>query len=231
MTRIIIVEDDIGQREELVSLLAYTGHEVLAVDDGPALDHCLSGFRPEIFLLDYNLPGESGAIIAARMRERYGSDIGVIMLTARKMSADRVAARRAGADNYLVKPVDFVELLAVIDNLQRRLVQSEAPVPEEWQLLEARAELQPPGVSTCVPLTGWELLFVRAIAMAPNQQIGRDDLVRALGKNPVGYDHRALEANISRLRRKLPELKDGRSPLQAMRGIGYRFVRPIIVSH
>ncbi|MDD2702117.1 MAG: response regulator transcription factor [Sideroxydans sp.] len=231
MARIIIVEDDLGQREELVSLLTHTGHDVRAVDDSLALKYCLSRFTPEICLLDYSLPGEDGAMIAGCLRERYGSSVGLVMLTARKMSADRVAARRAGADSYLVKPVDFVELLALIDNLLGRLGMPVAPKPDAWLLLPGRAELAPPGAALNVSLTGWELLLMQAIAGAPNQQIDREELVRALGKNPVAYDHRALEASISRLRRKLPLLEDGRSPLQAMRGMGYRFVRPLVTGH
>ncbi|MBU0620977.1 MAG: response regulator transcription factor [Gammaproteobacteria bacterium] len=229
MARIIIVEDDLGQQEELLSLLLHTGHEVRAVSDGIALEQCLAQFLPEIVLLDYNLPGESGVVIAAHLRERFGARVGLVMLTARNMGADRVAGRRAGADDYLVKPVDFFELLALIDNLYLRLVPQIAIRTEAWRLLPERSELVPPGASTPIPLTGWELLLLQAIAAAQNQQIDRDELIRALGKNPMAYDPRALEANISRLRRKIPALEDDRSPLQAIRGMGYRFIRPLTV--
>ena len=125
MARIIIVEDDLGQQEELQSYLMYAGHEVLAVNSGKELDERLQ-FVPEIALLDYNLPGETGVEIARRLHAKFGTGIG-------------------------------------------------------------------------------------------------------LGKNPLAYDPRALEANISRLRRKLPPLEDGRNPLQAMRGMGYQFIRPLTV--
>jgi DNA-binding response OmpR family regulator len=78
-------------------------------------------------------------------------------------------------------------------------------------------------------LTGLELLLLQALATTQNGQADRDTLVRALGKNPLAYDPRALEANISRLRRKLPPLEDGRNPLQAMRGMGYQFIRPLTI--
>jgi DNA-binding response OmpR family regulator len=138
-----------------------------------------------------------------------------------------VECRRAGADDYLVKPINFGELLALIDNLCKRINPTE-PAEEAWKLILARSELVPPGAAA-IPLSGLELLLMEALASTQNRQADRDTLVRALGKNPLAYDPRALEANISRLRRKLPSLEDGRNPLQAMRGMGYQFIRPLTI--
>ena len=226
MARIIIIEDDLGQQEELQSFLVYAGHEVLAVSSSKELDQRLQ-FVPEIALLDYNLPGETGVEIALRLRKQYGTGIGIVMVTARSLGTDRVECRRAGADDYLIKPINFGELLALIDNL---LVRLSPPVPSEgvWRLLLVRSELVPPD-GTPIALSGLELLLLQALASTANKQADRDTLVRALGKNPLAYDPRALEASISRLRRKLPPLEDGRNPLQAMRGMGYQFIRPLTV--
>jgi DNA-binding response OmpR family regulator len=228
MARIIIVEDDLGQQEELQSYLVYAGHEVLAVSSNNELEQRLK-FVPEIALLDYNLPGESGIEIALRLRKQYGTGIGIVMVTARSLGTDRVECRRAGADDYLIKPVNFGELLALIDNLCVRL---SPPVTSDgvWRLFLVRSELVPPdGIP--IPLSGLELMLLQALANTQNKQADRDTLVRALGKNPLAYDPRALEASISRLRRKLPPLEDGRNPLQAMRGMGYQFIRPLTVEH
>jgi DNA-binding response OmpR family regulator len=226
MARIIIVEDDIGQQEELHSFLMYAGHEVLAVGSSAELDKCLK-FTPDIALLDYNLPGESGVEIALRLRKKFGPGIGLVMVTARSLGVDRVECRRAGADDYLIKPVNFAELLALIDNL---IVRLKPPVAndESWKICITRSELVPPG-ATAIPLSGLELLLLQALASNQSRQADRDTLIRALGKNPIAYDPRALEANISRLRRKLPAMEDGRNPLQAMRGMGYQFLRPLVV--
>lgn len=226
MARIIIVEDDLGQQEELQSYLAYAGHEVLAVSSGKELDERLQ-FVPEIALLDYNLPGETGVEIAGRLHKQFGTGIGLVMVTARSLGVDRVECRRAGVDDYLIKPINFAELLVLIDNLCKRLHPG-VPAEEAWRLLPVRSELVPPG-APAIPLSGLELLLLQALASAPNRQADRDTLIRALGKNPFAYDPRALEANISRLRRKLPPLEDGRNPLQAMRGMGYQFIRPLTV--
>ncbi len=226
MARIILVEDDLGQQEELQSFLMYAGHQVLAVSSGKELDERLQ-FVPEIALLDYNLPGETGVDLALRLRKQYGSAVGIVMVTARSLGVDRVESRRAGADGYLIKPINFAELLALIDNLYLRL---SPPVPSEeaWRLNPVRSELVPPG-APAIPLSGIELLLLQALANTPNRQADRDTLIRALGKDPYAYDPRALEANISRLRRKIPPLEDGRNPLQAMRGMGYQFIRPLSV--
>lgn len=226
MARIIIVEDDLGQQEELQSFLMYAGHEVLAVSSGAELDRRLQ-FVPDIALLDYNLPGETGVDLALRLRKQYGSAVGIVMVTARSLGTDRVECRRAGADDYLVKPINFAELLALIDNLYQRLKPAESG-EEAWRLMPVRSELVPPG-APAIPLSGIELLLLQALAVTPNRQADRDTLIRALGKNPLAYDPRALEANISRLRRKLPLLEDGRNPLQAMRGMGYQFIRPLTI--
>jgi DNA-binding response OmpR family regulator len=204
----------------------YAGHEVIAASSGVELDQRLK-FVPEIALLDYNLPGESGVELATRLRKKFGTAIGLVMVTARSLGVDRVECRRAGADDYLVKPINFGELMALIDNLCLRL---NPPAADEdaWKLILARSELVPPG-EQAIPLSGLELLLLQALANTPNRQADRDTLIRALGKNPIAYDPRALEANISRLRRKLPLLEDGRNPLQAMRGMGYQFIRPLTV--
>lgn len=227
MTRIIVVEDDIGQLEELVSFLEHSGHEVCGAVNSTELETCLAQFNPEIVLLDYCLPGETGAALAGRLRERFGTSVGIVMVTALNRGTDRIECRLAGADNYLVKPINFTELLALIDNMSRRL-DSSPQAEQSWQLLLARSELRSPG-SPAIPLTNWELSLLRTMADADNQQADRDTLVKALGKNPSHYDPRALEACMSRLRRKLPGLDNGSNPLQTVRGIGYKFIRPLVV--
>ncbi|MBI5438550.1 MAG: response regulator transcription factor [Nitrosomonadales bacterium] len=237
MTRIIVVEDDIGQLEELVSFLEYSGHEVCGATNGGELESCLSQFDPEIVLLDYCLPGKTGAALAERLRGRFGTSVGIVMVTALNRGTDRIECRLAGADNYLVKPVNFAELLALIDNMSIRLnsvrldsarPNSLPPREQPWQLLRARSELMPPK-SPAILLTSWELSLLLAMAGADNQQADRDTLIKALGKNPSHYDPRALETCMSRLRRKLPGSDNGGNPLQAVRGIGYKFIRPLVV--
>lgn len=228
MARIIVVEDDLDQQEELIAFLLLSGHKVLGAGSGHLLEQALMEFTPEIVLLDYNLPDVTGVDLAALLRNRLGAAVGIVMVTARSMVADRIECRRVGADDYLVKPINFDELLALIDNLHRRL----APLPRlevAWKLLPKSAELVPPG-QPGIALTGWEVLLLSAIASAPQQQATREALVVVLGKNPQLYDARALETRMSRLRHKLPRLPGGRSPLEAVWGVGYQFIQPLEVA-
>ena len=228
MARIIVVEDDLAQQEEILAFLTHAGHEPQGVESGRALDQYLQQSSPDILLLDYNLPDESGALLAERMRAKFGITVGIVMITARSLSVDRIECRRAGADDYLVKPIDFNEMLAVIENLLLRLVSAPAKA-HAWKLNQSRAELVPPD-SPAIPLVGSELLLLTALAGEPLHRASRETLMLALGKDPATYDPRALETAISRLRRKLPELEDGRNPLRAMRSTGYQFLRPLQTS-
>ena len=93
MARIIVVEDDMGQLEELVSFLDHSGHEACGAVSGDELETCLSQFNPEIALLDYCLPGDDGAALAGRLRERFGTSIGIVMVTALNRGTDRIECR------------------------------------------------------------------------------------------------------------------------------------------
>lgn len=228
MARIIVVEDDIGQQEELVSFLRHAEHDVCGAANGDELERCLSQFNPEIALLDYNLPGETGATLAGQLRAKFGTSVGIVMVTAHSMVSERIECRRAGADDYLVKPIDFGELLALIDNLQSRLNPSQQFSALTWRLMVAQSTLVPPDAAVIL-LTAWEIVLLEAIAKSQDQIASRDALIRALGKNPIYYDPRALEAVISRLRRKLPALGNGHIPLQAVRNLGYKFIQPLVV--
>lgn len=227
MARIIVVEDDFAQQEELVSFLALSGHQASGVLSGNALDLGLQLFTPEIILLDYNLPDTSGVRLAERLRAQFGQALGIIMVTARGTVADRIECRRAGADDYLVKPIDFQEMLSIIDNLLLRIEPFAKP-DEIWTVHRARAELRSPD-GAVVPLAGFEVAILICLAGRENHQACRDTLMCAMGKDPLAYDPRALEAVISRLRRKLPDLACGRNPLQAVRGSGYQFLRALLI--
>ncbi|NNM81797.1 MAG: response regulator transcription factor, partial [Burkholderiales bacterium] len=202
----------------MLAFLRHTAHDAVGVENGIELENCLTRFTPDIALLDYNLPGDRGPVLARMLRERYGVAIGIVMVTARTQGVDRIECRRAGADVYLVKPVDFGELLMVIENLVMRLRPAQN-VDVPWKLFLARSELVPPGLSAIV-LTHQESLLLSAIARAKHRSITREDLIHALGKDPDSYDDRALESCISRLRRKLLKVKKGRNPLHVLRGFG-----------
>ena len=197
------------------------------MDTANALDHCLQHITPEIILLDYNLPEINVAELAKSLRARYGLSLGLVMFIASDSAEDRIECRRAGADNYLFKPVDIQELSAVIDNLLPRIY-TPSPCDETWTLNLARAELLPPDAAP-IKLFALDMAIMKALSTQNHHQASREILIRALGKDPDTYDAHALEAGISRLRRKLPRMQDGRNPLQTLRGRGYQFLRSLVV--
>jgi DNA-binding response OmpR family regulator len=227
MARIIVVEDDFAQQEELVSFLVLAGYQASGVVSGEELDLGLQSFTPEIILLDYNLPDTCGVSLTERLRTQFGQAMGIIMVTARGGVADRIECRRAGADDYLVKPIDFQEMLITIDNLLMR-IKPFVRIDEVWTVHRARAELWSPG-GAVIPLGAFEVAVLSSLAEQAHHRACRDTLMCALGKNPQAYDPRALETVISRLRRKLPDMACGRNPLQAVRGSGYQFLRTLVV--
>ena len=117
--RVLVAEDDEGLGEVLARGLREQGYVVDLVPDGEAAAAYLRFYQYEVAVLDWRMPRLSGFDLVQRLR-RAGTATPVLMLTARDTPADRIAGLDAGADDYLVKPFDFGELLARIRALQRR---------------------------------------------------------------------------------------------------------------
>ena len=135
MINVAVVEDEPDLCGSILRYLSLVGMTVKRAGSGTELDALLLDFTPDLLVLDVNLPGEDGFSIAARLRSR--SKVGIVMLTARGQLDDRVLGLTAGADAYLIKPVQFRELEAVIHSLARRL--REAPLAESNDVREEPA--------------------------------------------------------------------------------------------
>ena len=228
MARIIVVEDEPVQLEALVFILNQAGHQAQGAASAAALEQYLHGNRPDIALLDYILPDATGAELAARLRRQFGQEIGIVMTTSRGQGGDRVECRSAGANDYLVKPVNFSELLVVVENLLKLTGSAAFPKKDSWQIWPDELMIVPPEAEG-IRITYQESLVLMAFAAAPEQLLTRDEMIRVLGHEPHTYDERLLETIASRIRKKLPVLSDGRSPLQSVRGVGYKFVQRLVV--
>ena len=143
MIRIGFIEDNRDFRAEVTFYLSHMGFEIVFESDGHDVDDLLKRHKCDIVILDLTLPGADGLDIAKHMRDRY-PHIGIVMLTARTTSDDRLKGLCQGADAYLSKPVDMRELIAVIQNIYRRLeAASKAKTQEKPWLLAARMISQP----------------------------------------------------------------------------------------
>ena len=213
---IVVVEDHDDLREVTVAALVAMGHEVRGVDCAEALDDELGDFRPELVVLDLNLPGEDGLSVARRLRKAE-PNIGIIMVTARDQARDVTRGYDAGADIYVTKPAAPEQLGAAIQALARRL----RPAPTGEIVLNL-VTLQLRGPAASVDISDQECAQLMALARAPEHRLETWQLIQLSGKAPEELSKSTLEVQIARLRRKL-ELAGAPQPtIKAIRRSGYQ---------
>jgi DNA-binding response OmpR family regulator len=216
--KLLLVDDDATLAMLLKALMAQHGYD-LAWADRPSKGLEMLADGPELLLLDVMLPERSGFELCQELRAA-GNETPIIMLTARGAAADRVGGLKLGADDYLAKPFDHLELVARVEAvLRRRPAQA---VPAGNGLDRDRRTLRLAGRE--IVLTAMEYRLVDALVSAPGRVFARSELMSLLDDAGAleSFD-RAIDSHISRLRNKL-EL-DARNPehLVTVRGMGYRF--------
>ena len=217
--RILVAEDDASLREILVLGLEDNGFRVDAVERGDDAIDQLKFYEYDVAILDWRMPGATGLDVV-RWARRHDRPTALLMLTARDAPPDRIQGLDAGADDYLVKPFDFAELLARIRALQRRPRGVDAPV-----IARGRITLDPvtrvaaaDGRALALTVTEYnilELLMRRWPAVVDRKAIaehGWRDETDPLGSN-------AIDVQVSRLRAKIP---DAGVRIVTVRGAGYR---------
>ena len=229
-----LVEDDADQREEIADFLRQSGMTVLEAGSGEELLQQLeplqrAGNGPRLFVLDIGLPGLTGIELVSEVRRRCGLAVGVVMVTARGFRHDKLDARDAGADDYLVKPIDFDELLLVLRNLWRRLGENAsaaaspaaAPVAQAapWRLDVAHWRLLLPNAREVV-LSENETRLLHILVNAAGSPVDRRNIVVELGHDLAYYDMRRLDVMVSRLRQKVQQA-GGELPLKTVHSVGY----------
>jgi len=219
--RILVAEDDDGLGAVLVRGLREQGYVVDLVADGEAAATYLALYEYAVLVADWRMPKLSGLDLVARMR-REGSAVPVLMLTARDAAADRIAGLDAGADDYLVKPFDFGELLARLRALQRRPADTRPPVLAlgELELDPASREVRLGGRQPALTGTEFgilEILLRRSPGVADRRMIALhvwDEEADTLGSNTI-------DVHVARLRAKLA---GAGVSIETLRGVGYRIV-------
>ncbi|GAB6043211.1 response regulator transcription factor [Endothiovibrio diazotrophicus] len=225
MIRVAVVEDDADLLDEIAFNLRHEGMEVAALESAAALDRWLPLHRLEVLVLDLGLPDEDGLSVARRLRAAHPC-VGIVILTGRSALADRLAGLEEGADHYLVKPVEMVELAATIRALARRL--GESGEAESWVVDAPRLELVVPD-GRRVSLTACECTLLRAAAGVAGKPVSRRALIEALGHDYLSFDERRLETQMSRLRRKLAPFAAEGFVVRGVKNRGYLFGVPLRV--
>jgi two-component system, OmpR family, phosphate regulon response regulator OmpR len=232
--RILVVDDDLRLRDLLKRYLTEQSFAVDTISDGAALDRAFTRNRYDLLILDVMLPGEDGFAICRRIRGSQApeANIPIIMLTAKGDDVDRIVGLEMGADDYLPKPFNPRELVARINAVLRR--QAPLPAPgaptDEDEIIEFGAFKLNLGTRELTfhnesrPMTTGEFSLLKVLVQHAKTPLSRDKLTElARGREHDNFD-RAIDVQVSRLRKLLGE--DPTSPryIQTVWGIGYMFV-------
>ncbi len=223
MPRILVIEDDPAVRRGLVDTLGFAGYEVLEASTALAGRSLALDAAFDLALLDLVLPDGDGLAILAALR-RHRPVVPVIVLTALGDERDRIAGLKGGADDYVVKPFSFEELLARVEAVLRR---SAPGTPPAVRIVTAcctvhldRAEIEfPDGQRTS--LSEREVEILRYLAANPARVVTREELLTHVWQlDPQGLQTRTVDMHIARIREKI---KDGEPPtvICTVRGRGY----------
>jgi two-component system phosphate regulon response regulator OmpR len=220
---ILVVDDDVRLRSLLQRFLVERGFRVTTAENAAEAREKLRFLQPDIMVLDVMMPGESGLDLTETL-QRERSDIPVLLLTARGAPGDRIAGFEAGADDYLHKPFEPDELVLRIRAILRRAAAPPVTPTQSGPVQLGRLSFDPErgelrGPAGVLRLTGGEGALLAALARRPNEVLSREDLVESLGMEES--TERAIDVQVTRLRRKIET--DPREPrfLHTVRGRGY----------
>jgi two-component system, OmpR family, response regulator MtrA len=221
MTEVLLVEDDPAARQGLELALRRLGYGVRPAGTGEAALHALGEGAADVVVLDVMLPGLDGFEVCRQLRR--SSDVPVIMLTARSDDFDIVGGLEAGADDYVVKPVEPRVLDARIRAVLRRLARAGAPSETYGELLIDRASLIVRRAGREVSLTPIELRLLLVLSGSPRQVFSREQLLDLVWEHDYLGDSRLVDACVQRLRAKIEADTSDPRYIQTVRGFGYRF--------
>ena len=224
---LLVVDDDERIRGLLQKFLARHGFWVSAARDAAHAARLLEGLDFDLVVLDVMMPGEDGIAFTRRLRETRGTPI--LLLTARGETADRIAGLEAGADDYLAKPFEPKELLLRVNAILRRLppVDGDPGAAQVIHLGPVRYDVDRAEMwhgNDPVRLTATEGHLMRIFVGRIGEPVSRTQLVEELGRDRGQSQERAVDVQITRLRRKIEA--DPKQPryLQTVRGAGYMLI-------
>jgi DNA-binding response OmpR family regulator len=215
--RILVVEDEESIRDFVEMGLKYEGFDVALTENGLAALEAFDRQRPDLVILDLNLPGMDGLDVCRQIRRR--GDVPIIMLTARAEVDERVEGLEAGADDYIPKPFKFKELLARVRAVLRRRISAVERVLRFGQVELNRDTREVFNDGQEIALTPREFELLEVFMLHPRQVMTREILLdRVWGTDYLG-DGNLIEVHISALRDKLAD-RDRRM-IRTVRGVGY----------
>ncbi|HEX4083192.1 MAG TPA: response regulator transcription factor [Acidimicrobiales bacterium] len=222
-TSVLAIEDDADIRQLLRALLGREGYVVSEAATGRDGLRAFHEERPDLVILDVGLPDLDGWQVLERIRDM--SDAPVLVLTARSAERDKVRGLNAGADDYLTKPFSRVELLARLQAIRRRQVTT-SPANTAFDDGRIRLDFVNQRVTLSgepVLLTPTEYRLLSALVRHSGQILSADQLIELAWDDPSGLAPARVKYAVLRLRRKLDWDVPEDSPLETVRGFGYRY--------
>ena len=207
---ILVVDDDPDLRKLITGFLAGHGYRVAAAENAAEMRRVIDAQRPDLVILDVMMPGEDGLSAARRLAAERGP--AVIMLSALGSDTDMIIGLEVGADDYLAKPCNPRQLLARVRAVLRRRHAGDPPTTQEgrlyefagWRLDVLRRDLRDP-TGIFIELSDGEFALLRSFVEHPQRVLSRDQLLEYAHGNASEVYDRAIDSQISRLRRKLNE--------------------------
>ena len=234
-TSLLLVDDEATLREPLAEYLVRQGFVVREAESAAAARTAIATFAPDLVLLDIMMPGEDGLSLCRHLVEARG--LPVILLTARGEAMDRIVGLEIGADDYVAKPFEPRELVARIRSVLRRSAKdSGVPGPDEneqfvyvfegWELDPLKRRLTD-REGAMIAISTAEFRMLKALCDHPRQVLDRDRLLDLVQGREAHLFDRAVDNQVSRLRRKIEV--DSRNPelIQTVRGGGYRLAADV----
>ena len=223
---IVIVEDDPVTCAKLAGYFVAEGYTVSEAADGEQMRSIINRHPANLLLIDINLPGEDGLKLTREQRER--SDVGIILVTGRTDTVDRIVGLEIGADDYVTKPVEHRELLARVKGLLRRVgnnrqgATTSIRVFDGWKLDVARRTLQAED-GTYVDMTRAEFKLLALLTSNPGQVLSRERLLHEISRRDWDPSDRTVDVIVRRVRQKLGD--NSRTPriIVTSHGEGYFF--------
>lgn len=223
MKKILIVEDEESIRGFLKINLKRNGYEVIEVDNGEDGIKIAINEKPAIVILDVMLPGIDGFNVCKRIREEE-KNIGIIMLTAKSQDIDKITGLEYGADDYIVKPFNPMELLLRIKAILRRI----GDEGEKRTIEQGRFKIDTYAKKVFksdkeIDLTPKEYSIIKLFLENPEKAFSRDELMDLIwGENYIA-DPKIVDVNIRRLRSKIESSSSKQGYIETIWGFGYRW--------
>ncbi|KAE9630956.1 MULTISPECIES: response regulator [Parasedimentitalea] len=221
---LLIVDDDERIRDLLKKFLVRAGFLVTAARDAAHARRVLDGLEFDLIVMDVMMPGEDGISLTTSLRETLSTPI--MLLTARGETEHRITGLEAGADDYLAKPFEPKELLLRINAILRRMPETSAQeaAPKVLHLGPIRYDIDRGEMwqgDQLIRLTGTESQLMKIFSTCPGEAVSRAKLVEDLGRDRGQAQERAVDVQITRLRRKIEPNPKQPQYLQTVRGAGY----------